>query len=165
MVARDPWRELFALPHELSHFLNDVSIGSDSAGRAPAVYLPLDIRQTETEFVLEASVPGFNPDEIEVVSEQGTLTIRGERKTETRPEGRYLRRERRQLSFFRQLALPQDVRDSEISAQFVNGVLTLRIPRVEAAGARRIKIEVSTSNQALETAPVTAESVALPTQS
>lgn len=162
MIAPDPWRELFTLPHDLSHFFDGVGTGTESAGKVAAVYLPLDIRQTESEFVLEASVPGFRPDEIEVLSEHGTLTIQGARKSEARVEGEYLRRERRQLSFFRQLTLPQDVRDSEISANFVNGVLTVRIPRVEAPASRRIKIEVSENKPAPQAAP--AEAVGLPAE-
>ena len=81
------------------------------------------------------------------------LTIRGERKVEAQPEGCYLRRERRQLSFCRQFALPQEVRDRELTASFVNGVLSVPVPRVEASVATRIKVEVGSTAPAPEVAP------------
>jgi len=153
MTDWDPWRDRFTWPREMTHWVNEVSTGTGARGIAPAVFLPLVIRQTETALALEASIPGFSPEEIEVVSEHGVLTIRGERKVEAQPEGCYLRRERRQLSFCRQFALPQEVRDRELTASFVNGVLSVPVPRVEASVATRIKVEVGSTAPAPEVAP------------
>jgi HSP20 family protein len=153
LTGWDPWRDRFTLPREMTHLLNEVSTGTGARGIAPAVFLALVIRQTATELALEASIPGFSLEEIEVVSEHGVLTIRGERKVEPQPEGCYLRRERRQLSFCRQFALPQEVREREITASFVNGVLSIRVPRVEAPAATRIKVEVGSTAPAPELAP------------
>ncbi|MGA8206803.1 MAG: Hsp20/alpha crystallin family protein [Candidatus Dormiibacterota bacterium] len=150
MINWDPWRDLFGLPREMSQWLNEQSSAISSGDSAPSVYLPLDIRQTDKEFILEASVPGFDPKDIQVVAEQGVLTIRGEHQSETKPEGRYLRRERRQLSFFRQISLPQEVHDDDIRASFENGVLTVHIPRVEAPAPRRVNIEVNSGTKTLE---------------
>jgi HSP20 family protein len=157
MTNWDPWRDLFGFPREVSQLWNGPASGIGASNSAPALYLPLDIRQTEKEFILEASVPGFSPDGIEVVAEHGILTIRGERKVEAETEGRYLRRERRQLSFFRQISLPQDVSENEISANFVNGVLTVRVPRVETPAPRRVKIEVGSNPATLEADAALAE--------
>ena len=120
----DPWNDLTTLQSEVSRLMNDVWSAAGDRSGAPTAYLPLDIRQTEGEFLLEASVPGFKPEEIEVVSENGVLTIRGEHQAESEWKGEYLRRERRQVSLFRQVSLPQEVRESEITATFEHGVLT-----------------------------------------
>jgi HSP20 family protein len=149
MTDWDPWRDRFTWPREMTHWVNEVSTGTGARGIAPAVFLPLVIRQTATALALEASIPGFSPEEIEVVSEHGVLTIRGERKVEAQPEGGYLRRE---LSFCRQFALPEEVREREITASFVNGVLSIRVPRVEAPAATRIKVEVGSTAPAPEVA-------------
>ncbi|MGC1184842.1 MAG: Hsp20/alpha crystallin family protein [Candidatus Dormiibacterota bacterium] len=158
MTRWDPWRELFVVPLEMTQFFNPGLAFTGAREQAPTTYLPLDVRQTDSEFVLEASVPGFAAEDIEVVAEKGTLTIRGERKSDEELAGRYLRRERRQSSFVRQLTLPAEVRESEITARFVNGVLTVRVPRVEAPAPTRIKVEAGAEAPALETtaAPVTA---------
>jgi HSP20 family protein len=149
MINWDPWRDLFGLPREMSQWLNEQTTALSSGDSAPSVYLPLDIRQTDKEFILEASVPGFDARNIQVVAEQGVLTIRGEHKSETKPEGRYLRRERRQLSFFRQISLPQDVHEDDIRASFENGVLTVHIPRLEAPAPRRVHVEVNSGTTTL----------------
>lgn len=150
MINWDPWRDLFGLPREMGQWLSEQTNAISSDESAPSVYLPLDIRQTDKEFILEASVAGFEPKEIQVVAEQGVLTIRGEHKSESQPEGRYLRRERRPVSFFRQISLPQDVHEDDIRASFQNGVLTVHVPRVEAPAPRRVNIEVNSGAETIE---------------
>jgi HSP20 family protein len=139
--------------------MNDARSVAADRSSAPAAYLALDIRQTDGEFLLEASVPGFRPEEIEVVSEHGVLTIRGEHKSEPESKGEYLRRERWQRALFRQVSLPQEVLESEITAAFQNGVLTVRIPRAEVPARRRIQVTVESASPALEAVVVPPEKV------
>ncbi|NNM97572.1 MAG: Hsp20/alpha crystallin family protein [Candidatus Dormibacteraeota bacterium] len=154
MARWDPWSDLFNMQNEMNRWVSEAfgsgpylttttPVGSRNlAAAAQTVYLPLDIKQTDKEFVIEASVPGFTPEEVEVTADQGVLTIRGERKLESDSDVKstYLRRERAVYSFVRQLTLPVDVKESEISAGFLNGVLTLHLPRVEAPAPRRIAV-------------------------
>lgn len=161
MARWDPWSDLFNLQNEMSRWVNEVFGGSAglapttgrlTAGVAPMAHLPLDIRQTDKEFILEASVPGFTPEEVEVTADQGVLTVRGEHKLDqSEKEGTYLRRERGQYSFMRQLTLPADVKEGEITATFTNGVLKVHLPRVETVPPRRIPVS------ALETETKTIE--------
>ncbi|MGA8207649.1 MAG: Hsp20/alpha crystallin family protein [Candidatus Dormiibacterota bacterium] len=166
MTRWDPWSDMFNLEGELTRLVNE-SYGPEVAygrGALPAL-LPLDIRQTEGEFVLEASVPGFSPQEVELTWDEGILTIRGEKKTETEYEGRYLRRERRQQSFWRQLTLPHEVKYDQISAVFTNGVLTIRIPRVAAPAPKKIPVGISAAKPGLEASVTPTEPAALAAQS
>lgn len=149
MARWDPWSDLFNLQNEMARWVNEAFGGtplltSGARGQvavAPTNYLPLDIRQTEKEFLIEASIPGFTPEEVEITADQGVLTIKGERKVdEGQGEGAYLRRERALYSFIRQLALPADVKEEEIRADFQNGVLTVRLPRAETPAPRRIPV-------------------------
>ncbi len=153
MARWDPWSDLFNLQNEMSRWVNEafgsgslagpVGVGTRSlATAAPTTYLPLDIRQKDNEFVIEASVPGFKPEEVEITADQGVLTIRGERKVDhsEEAEGTYLRRERANYSVIRQLTLPGDVKEDQIRASFLNGVLTVTIPREAAPAPRRIPI-------------------------
>ncbi|MGH7612377.1 MAG: Hsp20/alpha crystallin family protein [Candidatus Dormibacteria bacterium] len=160
MTRWDPWSDLFALQGELTRLAHE----GPARGRGASQLLPLDIRQTDQEYLLEASVPGFRPEEVEVTWEQGVLTIRGEHRGESELKGEYLRRERRQQSFWRQLTLPQEVKDDEIRATFEDGVLTVRIPRVAAPAARRITVETGSSQPALEPAGVAAGASEAPAQ-
>lgn len=91
-----------------------------------------------------------------MVSDRGSLATGGEHQVEPQLEGRYLRRERRRLPFFRQIAPPAETRESEIGATFVNGILSVRIPRVEAPAPTRITIAVGSAAPALDQAPAPA---------
>lgn len=120
--------------------------------------LPVDIRQTDAAFFVEASVPGFSPEEVEVTFDDGVLTITGRRNaTETTKNGTYVRRERRATSVFRQVGLPADVRAEDIKASFENGVLSIAIPRAQKVAPQRIPVttgsSAATSERVVEHAP------------
>jgi HSP20 family protein len=103
--------------------------------------LPVDIRQSEASYVIEASVPGFRPDEVEVTYDDGVLTIRGERRASNdTTEGDYVRRERRVASVFRQVVLPGEIQPDGITATFESGVLAVTVPRVAKPEPKRIPV-------------------------
>ena len=103
--------------------------------------LPLDVTATADEIRVEASLPGFKPDEVEITVEDGTLTISGQSKEErTQESGSYLLQEIRRGSFSRSVALPAGLEADKASATFENGVLTLRIPKAEQIKPRQSRI-------------------------
>ena len=94
--------------------------------------------------MLRAELPGLRPEDIAVSCEQRTLTIRGERKAEQETEGGgYHRRERASGKFSRSIRLPNDLDLSSAQASFKHGVLTLQIPRAEAAKPRQITVQAA----------------------
>ena len=134
----NPWGELFALSDTMDQLFGRAP---SSARGEVAAFLPLDVRQTDEAYIIEASVPGFAPEDVEVTVDENVLTIRAQRKEETDDEkGGYVRRERRMSSLFRQVGLPAEIRAEEIAAHFVNGVLTLTVPRTQRAQPRRIEV-------------------------
>jgi HSP20 family protein len=107
---------------------------------SPAV----DIYETENELVLKADVPDVELKDIDVRVENQTLTIAGERKFEKRDseKGGYHRIERNYGNFVRSFAVPNTFDTEKIGAEFANGVLTVTLPKKEAAKPRQIKVEV-----------------------
>jgi HSP20 family protein len=102
--------------------------------------LALDIAETEDEFVVKASIPGINPDDLEVTYDNNMLTIKGEVKEEKEmDEDQYHLRERRYGSIFRSVSIPS-VNVDEIEATYDAGVLTLHLPKVEEAKPKKIEI-------------------------
>lgn len=94
--------------------------------------------------VVRAELPGVNSENIEVIAEGRTLTIRGEKKAEhTTEEGRAHIREVMNGRFERTLTLPEDVSQSDIRANHNNGVLELTIPLRQAVEPKRIPIQSS----------------------
>ena len=142
-VARwTPWNDLFDLHNQVDQLFQSLTEpAKTSAGAGEFVNLPVDIRQTDAEFVIEASVPGFTPEEVEVTFDDGVLTIKGERREEReKQEGQYVRRERRHASVYRQIGLPAEVRADEIRAGFEHGVLRITVPRAQKAQPKRIPV-------------------------
>jgi HSP20 family protein len=104
--------------------------------------LPLDIRQTEEAFWIEASVPGFRPEEVEITLDENVLTIHGARRP-AETVGGYVQRERQLTSVHRHVALPAQVKAEEITARFENGLLTIMIPRAQKAQPIRIPVSMA----------------------
>lgn len=144
VVRWNPWNELFDLHShmdELFQTLNPDRLRGSGNDRAGYTHLPVDVRQTEDAFLVEASVPGLAPDEVEVTFDGGVLTISGSARTrDEQREETYIRRERGMTSVFRQISFPSDVRAEEISASFANGELTITVPRAHKATPMRIPV-------------------------
>jgi HSP20 family protein len=113
--------------------------GSPAAtGYAP---LPLDVCETEHEFVVKAALPGVKPDDVQITVHGDTLTVRGEIKAEEEKKGEHWHlRERRFGTYQRSVSLATPVDSEKAQAQFEHGVLTLTLPKAESARPRQIKI-------------------------
>jgi HSP20 family protein len=105
---------------------------------SPAV----DIYETENELILKADLPDVKLEDIEVRVENQTLTLKGERKFEKDDSIRgHHRIERAYGSFERSFTVPASVDAEKVAAEYKNGVLTVRLPKKEAAKPRQVKIE------------------------
>ena len=137
----------------LSHFdpLANIRLFEDAFNRflsEPQANRPwtpaVDIFETENELVLKADLPDVDQPNIDVRVENQTLTIAGERKFDRQAGHKgYHRIERSYGSFTRSFAVPNTFDTDHIAAQFKNGVLTVTLPKKEAAKPRQVKIEVT----------------------
>jgi HSP20 family protein len=114
--------------------------GAESARGAP-VYRPLvDIIESGESVVVRMEMPGVGPDDVEISLERRVLTVRG-RGRMTRPEGyRLVHAEYGEGDYERAFTLSQDIDEAKIAAEMKDGVLTLVLPRAEAATPKRIKV-------------------------
>jgi len=112
----------------------------------PTYYLPVDIFETDQDYTLVASVPGFTQDQVEITFEDGILSIKATA-GELKAPGRWLRQERPYGSFVRRLEVPQQVEIGKINAAFDNGVLTITIPKT--AKPQPVKIQIGSATQAV----------------
>ena len=119
-------------------WLEEVWGGSDTT---QGQVLPMDVRETESGYVVEAGLPGIKPDDVEVTLDGRLLTIRG-RSSDKRDqdEGRFLLRERRTTSFSRSVTLPAEVDADGVTTTFEDGELCVTLPISKRAGSRRIPI-------------------------
>lgn len=106
---------------------------------SPAV----DIYETENELVVKADLPDVELKDIDVRIENQTLTVRGERKFEQETDNKGFHRIERQYGGFqRSFAVPGMVDTEKVSADYKNGVLTVKLPKKEAAKPRSVKVSV-----------------------
>jgi HSP20 family protein len=113
---------------------------------APDTWMPpVDIFQTgDHELVLKAELPDIEKDNIDINIENFVLTIKGEKKASTDvKDEQYHHVERRYGTFSRSFSLPQTVDPNRVSAEYKNGVLTVKIPLREEAKPRSIKVDVA----------------------
>ena len=114
--------------------------GNSGFGRLP----PVDIRETEKSYVLEAELPGFDEKEIELRVDGSNLTIASKKEaageSAVNAEGNFLIRERRVSSFSRSFRLPENTDSGAVSASFRNGVLFMEINKRAEAQTRMIQI-------------------------
>ena len=144
MTVRDPFaREMEAWRNAvLNEMLNEVPASTYREDRPWA--LALDVIETEDAFIVKASLPGINPDELDITFTDNVLTIQGEIKQEQDvEEGKYHLRERRYGMFQRSIALPVPVDADKIEATYKDGVLTLSIPKVEEIKPKKISVKAS----------------------
>jgi HSP20 family protein len=127
----------------LKFFQDSVSrLLSEPASRpwSPAV----DIAETENELILKADLPEVDPKAVEVQLENGTLTLKGERKFEDQRNGRgYHRIERGYGAFVRAFSLPDTVDAEKVKADYKAGVLTITLPKKEVAKPKSVKVEIN----------------------
>jgi len=104
------------------------------------VRLPLDVYTTPSEIVLTANVPGLKPEDVQVTVEGDTLSIDGEFKAPME-NVEYIFQERPYGKFSRKLTINVPVDANKVEATFDSGVLTVTLPKAEAARPKTIKVE------------------------
>jgi HSP20 family protein len=138
----DPLRDMVSLRDAVSSLLQEsfVRPGGIGGGGGPAT-LPLDVHETENEFVVKASLPGLKPEDVQLTVHGDTVTIRGETKAEEEKKGQtWHLRERRSGTFQRSVSLATPIDADKAHARFEHGVLTLTLPKTEKARPKQIKV-------------------------
>jgi HSP20 family protein len=147
-MALTPWeQDMMPLREAVNRLIEDSFIGSGRLLEPFVRVFPVDVRETDDTYVVEASLPGVKADEIEVTAEDDRLTIRATRKREedTKKAGTFIRHERYEGEIRRTISLPTAIDVNKVSATYEHGVLTLQIPRGETTKAKQIKVQVKES--------------------
>lgn len=103
----------------------------------------LDLYEDKDNLVLTAEIPGMQKEDIELSLHENTITLSGERRNEKKYEGGETSREERFFGrFTRSLVLPKTVDSSKVKATYRDGILTVTLPKAEAAKPRQIEVSV-----------------------
>ena len=145
IVKRDPFAGFNGMKRFMDRFWDDPFWGfhgyTSQARRDNP--MPIDVTADEKQVVIQASLPGVKPEDVNVTIEDNRLTIEGQvNSVEESEKDRYVIRERHSGSFYRSLALPKDLQDDNVEARFENGILTLTLPRVPEVKPQAKTIEI-----------------------
>ncbi|MCO6452907.1 MAG: Hsp20/alpha crystallin family protein [Caldilineales bacterium] len=145
IVRRDPmYREMNAWRSAMDRLFEEVAENTGYWERPANWALALDVLETPEAFTVKASVPGINPDDLDITLTDNVLTIKGEvQETQEVEEANWHLRERRFGSFQRSITLPTPVNADAIEATYVDGVLTLTVPKAEEIKPKRIAVKAA----------------------
>jgi HSP20 family protein len=107
----------------------------------PSFYPPLNAWEEGDAVKVEVEIPGVKIEEVEVSFDNGELTLKGEKKFEGNESATLHRRERLYGSFTRTLQMPWEVMADKISAELKDGILTVTLPKAEAAKPRKVAVK------------------------
>ncbi len=152
MLTRwDPFREIMSIRNTMDRLFDSVLSGSTSIWQPTVWDLALDVAESDDEYVVKASIPGINPDDLEITYSNNTLTIKGEVKEDKELEqAHYHLRERRCGSFARSVTLPAGIEADKIEATYEAGVLKLRLPKAEEVRPKKIAIKTGEKPKVIE---------------
>ena len=148
----DPFREFSALQDRMNRlfrdaFGEDFGFGSLDSG-ATEFSPPADVSEDDNHVELEVEIPGVNERDFDISIADNVLTLKGERKEEKNEKSEnFLRQERPYGKFSRSFTLPGSVDPEHVNADYVNGVLHIRLAK--RAEARPKQIQISSGPKAL----------------
>ena len=104
------------------------------------VTFPMDVKEDANSFIIKALLPGVQPDDLDIQIVNEAVTISGEIESDRDEDGKYLLTERPTGTFRRVVTLPTPLDSTNAEADLDQGVLTLKIPKIEEAKPRTIKV-------------------------
>ena len=139
LVRWEPFRDLASFQNEMSRFMNGLLEGN---GRTNQAWVPaLDVWETESDIVYALDLPGIAEENISVELDDGALTISAEReRTQEESDERFYRFERRFGTFSRTFGVPQGVTESDVRADYNDGVLEVHVRKPEQPKPKRIQV-------------------------
>lgn len=138
-----------ALQQEMNRMFDDFFQGAAvspfpaAGGRTGMFHPSVDVREGEKEIVVQAELPGLDEQDVELLLEESSLVLKGEKKLEKEDQGKgYHYVERACGSFHRVIPLPRGLDAKKAEARFKNGVLTVTLPKLEPAKAKEKRIAI-----------------------
>ena len=129
------------LSRDMDRLFDEMFNGHSAAMCRPSGFPAMNAWEDGEAFMVEVEVPGLSLDDLSVEVLGNELHIAGERKDEADEKATVHRRERSVSRFRRTLSLPTDINPDSVDASLRNGILTVRLPKAEAAKMRRIEVK------------------------
>ena len=134
------FRDMYDVRRDIERIFD--TLGGFGAQRNPGVFPATNVSESDESLLIRAELPGVRPDDLEVTVEGNTLTLAGKRDTLAGSEDvSFHRREREWGTFRRSLTIPVRVESDKVEARFVDGILTVELPKSAAAKPKQITVQ------------------------
>jgi HSP20 family protein len=139
-----PFDELTRMRREMESLFDALSGAPLSSRLGVGVFPAMNVTQDKDGFYVRAELPGVDPGSLEITALKNKLSVSGKREIADPGEGAsYHRREREAGSFNRSLTLPAEFDAERVSASYTDGILTVTLPKTDAAKPRQISVKTS----------------------
>ena len=143
IVRYNPWTEMNSLQRQLNRMFEDALTPADFAesgnySRVPAA----ELTSTETALILKLELPGINIADIDIEATAKSVSISGDRKSEAAKEDSKTTSEFRYGSFARVIPLPARIQNTEVKAEYKDGILHLTLPKAESEKNKVVKVNL-----------------------
>ena len=144
MTKFDPFREFASLQERMEYFNKLFNQMVESENRPKIDFVPtVNTREADDAYYIEVDLPGVKKEDVSIDVNENIITISGERKLEEeRKNDEFYRVESVYGKFERSFTLPEDVDTDKIEAHMENGVLTVKIPKIQVVDKAPKKIEI-----------------------
>ena len=144
----DPWRDIVSLREAMNSLLEESFVRPRAGMAAMTGGMAIDLSETDEAYTIKTTVPGAKPEDVDISILGDTLRISAEVKAEEEREGeKWLLPRRRFGNFQRAVTLPSNGKAGQAHADFDNGVLTITLPKAEAARPRQIQVRAGAAGQ------------------
>ncbi len=147
LVRWDPFREMVSVRNQMDQLVGDFlrePSGWQGNQEGGLRRLALDVYEDDNGYSVTASMPGIDPEELDISFSENRLTIQGETQAQEVDESaKWHVRERQIGRYMRSITLPAAVNADNIGAAYEDGVLTLTLPKAEEVKPRRIAVQVA----------------------
>lgn len=147
LVRWNPWREVDTLQRQINRLFNDVVLPTDLQSNHTFSRMPAaELTETEEALFLKVELPGLEAKDVDIEVTENTVSIRGERKSESKSdENGVTRTEFYYGSFERMIPLPARVENTNVTAEYKDGILSLQLPKKEEEKTKVVKLNLAES--------------------
>lgn len=149
LVPWQPFQEIETLQREMNQLFDRLMPSDQINSLSTAFVPPAEMQETADAIQLRLEVPGLAPEDLDIQATQDTITISGERRSQSKQEGNgSVRSEFRYGKFQRVLSLPVPIQPQQVKAEYGDGILNLTLPKAEEAKATPVQIKASRADDA-----------------
>ncbi|MCT7955349.1 Hsp20/alpha crystallin family protein [Laspinema palackyanum] len=143
LIRYSPFREIDTLQREMNRLFDTISSSPETENSGLTFIPPAEISETSDAIHLKLEIPGMDPEHFDVQVTAESVSISGERRSQTITEQQGMTRsEFRYGQFRRVIPLPARVKNTEVQAEYKNGILQLNLPKAEEEKNKVVKVNI-----------------------